>query len=81
MGPGNPTRGRGRRCAPSTYIDHLATGEPGRPPLVTHSWRDHTRLNLLQRYGERTNAIMAGLDPKTQIDISSWNNLGQRAAA
>lgn len=68
-----------------TYLDHRKTGRPStRDPAstITHSWRDHTRLNLAQHYdADRVNRIMAGADPRTQADIARWNSLGQRSAA
>lgn len=74
-----------------TYLDHsdrayLGQEYPGGPgifsTIITHSWTDHTRLNLAQQYGqERADRIIAGSDPKTQADLSRWRSLGRRSAA
>lgn len=70
----------------STYLDHTVRanlpGHRGLSSFVIHSWRDHTRLNLAQHYDpDRVSAIMSGRDPKTQMDLARWSNLGQRDAA
>lgn len=68
-----------------TYIDHHESRPNGYAScavVVTHSWHDHTRANLAQRYGpERADRIMSGNDPKTQMDRQAWNQLGRRSAA
>lgn len=69
-----------------TYLDHHeranVTGHHGFTSAITHSWTDHTRLNLAQHYdAARVDAIMAGRDPKTQMDLARWAQLGQRSAA
>lgn len=69
----------------SSYIDHReVTRAVGRHymSVVTHSWEEHTRLNLAWHYGPaRAAKILTGYDTKTQADVLAWNALGRRAAA
>jgi hypothetical protein len=69
----------------TSYIDHqrrIGVAQGVFANETVHSWREHTRINLAQQYGQkRADAILAGRDAATQADLQRWANLGRRSAA